>query len=355
MTHDHLPCFREMASLHREERSIVCRFAQPVSVLSTSRRHGGLGHNITAAINYQICESGQCPTCKVCLEGLDDYLDQHAAQLGCDPARTVTMLTSAGMENAGWATESHGGVDVLSVVTAGVSTNAARAGDRATHYEGADGWHPAAEAPPAGTINLILLINHQLTLGALVKAGIMATEAKSATLQALDVRSIYSHGIATGTGTDQYVLACPQESPFVLTEAQAHVVLGQMIADTVSAALRTAVARENELTLATRRSVRAQLMRFGGDVDAGDRDGDLAAVAAAAALAAVIERLEWGTFPAAAAPRLLARHAAALARALSGDTLSVAEAEERLLSSLQRRPEMPFRDVIDLALAIAKG
>lgn len=346
--------FDDFARFEWHERSIVCRFSRRVLVLSTSRRNGGLREDLSAAVNYQICEPGGCPTCEVCIDKLDEHIDMHAEKLNCDPERTATMITAARMRNAGSATRSHGGVDVLSVMTAGVETNAARAGDRATHYESPSGWRSIDEAPPVGIINLILLVNRRLTDGALVKAGIMATEAKSATLDALRVRSRYGYGIATGTGTDQFMLACPQDSSFAFTEAQAHVILGQLIADTVSEALRVALTRQGGLTLESRRSVRALLMRFGGDADAGERDGDPAAVAAAAALAAVFDHLEWGIITATERSRVVARHAATLARAIGGDG-SAAEVEKCISESLTDSPDMPYQEVINLALRIGRA
>lgn len=351
---DPVPRFGEFAHFERHDTSMVCRIHQPARVLSTSRRRGGTRDNINSLVNYQMCEPGKCPTCRICIEKLDDHIDEHAAALGCDPDRSVTMLTSAEMDHTGWALESHEGVRVLSVVTAGVETNATRAGDRATHFEAPGGWQELQEMPKPGTINLILLINHRLTRGAMVKAGIMATETKSATLQALGVRSMYGNGIATGTGTDQYMLACPEESRFTFTEAQAHVVLGQMIANTFSSALKTALLHQCMLAPETRRSVRAVLMRFGGDVDAGDRDGDLAAVSAAMALAAIFDELDWGTLPASEAPFLVARHAAPLVQALSAGRVPAGAAEQKLFARLKKKPDMPFQAMIDLVLNTAR-
>jgi adenosylcobinamide amidohydrolase len=347
--------FEDLARFEWHDRSIVCRFSRSVLTLSTSRRHGGERRDVTAAVNYRICDPGGCPTCEVCLDQLDDYIDRHVEGLGCDPATTATMLTSASVSNAGWASRSYEGVKVFSMVTAGVSENAARAGDPASHHETAEGWKPDAERPLGGTINSVLLINHGLTSGALVKAGIMLTEAKSATLQALRVRSMQGDGIATGTGTDQFVIACPQSSPFTLTEAQAHVGLGQMIAESLSEALEAALLRQNGLDLATRRSVRALLMRFCADVDAGAKDGDAHAVAAAAALAAVFDHLRWGILPASERPLVVAGRATELARAIAPDETVAAQAESRVGAALKSAPDMADREVVQLVVDVAGG
>ena len=66
---------------------------------------------------------------------------------------------------------------VYALVTAGVQDNAVRASvDEGRFYE-------------PGTINVIILTNMQLTPRALTRAMISATEAKSAALQDLDIRT----------------------------------------------------------------------------------------------------------------------------------------------------------------------
>lgn len=86
------------------------------------------------------------------------------------------------------------GVTVTAFVTAGVS-NAASAGVSA----------PASFIP--GTINIILLVDANLTPAALVNAVITATEAKTTSLH--DKNILTSSGLlATGTSTDAIGIAC---------------------------------------------------------------------------------------------------------------------------------------------------
>ncbi len=322
------------ATLERHERDLVCRFHEPVHVLSTSREQGGLRNDLSGAINYQVCEPGGCPTCEICIDDLDDHIDDHASGHGCVADRCVTMMTSASPGNAGWAHREHQGVEVWAALTGGVETNAARAGDPASHYEGPEGFTPVDEPLPVGTINLILLISHPLSPGGLVKASITATEAKTATLQALRVRSMYGCGLATGTGTDQLVIACPQQGAWNLSEAQAHTRLGQMIAEVVDQALRQTLELQGGLTTLTRRSVRAMLMRFGATVDVGEHDAEPQAIAAAIALAVILDHQRWGLLPDGQHAALLARYGAQLGHSLgAGDGL-----ETSLLSALGAHP-----------------
>ena len=86
------------------------------------------------------------------------------------------------------------GVTVTALVTAGVS-NATSAGIS----------EPASFTP--GTINIILLVDANLTHAALVNAVITATEAKTASLQEKNIHT--PNGLsATGTSTDAICIAC---------------------------------------------------------------------------------------------------------------------------------------------------
>jgi len=124
---------------------------------------------------------------------------------------------------------------VYALVTAGVETNAMRAStDEGSFYE-------------PGTINVIILSNMQLTPRALTRAIISATEAKSAALQDLDIRSSYSPGCqATGTGTDE-VLVVEGRGKRV-DNAGGHSKLGELIAKAVYSGVKESIARQNGLS-----------------------------------------------------------------------------------------------------------
>ncbi|MDP1713221.1 MAG: adenosylcobinamide amidohydrolase [Anaerolineales bacterium] len=86
------------------------------------------------------------------------------------------------------------GITVTALLTAGVS-NATSAGIS----------EPASFTP--GTINIILLVDANLTPAALVNAVITATEAKTASLQEKNIRT--PDGLlTTGTSTDAICIAC---------------------------------------------------------------------------------------------------------------------------------------------------
>ena len=119
------------------------------------------------------------------------------------------MGTAANMNYAAVSSDSDGALTVTAVVTGGVETNAACAGDPAAWRETGAGWEKVPAY--AGTINTMLLVNTPLTHAALARAVVTMTEGKSAALQRLAVPSRQSPDLATGTGTDQYCLAAPRQ------------------------------------------------------------------------------------------------------------------------------------------------
>jgi adenosylcobinamide kinase/adenosylcobinamide-phosphate guanylyltransferase len=78
-------------------------------------------------------------------------------------------------------------------------TNVLTVGDQGDYLEDA----------PLGTINLVVICHQPLTLGAMVEAVEIVTEAKVRALYEAGVKSVVSGLPATGTGTDCVAIACP--------------------------------------------------------------------------------------------------------------------------------------------------
>jgi adenosylcobinamide amidohydrolase len=136
-----------------------------------------------------------------------EYHTLVAKELGLDPARMAMMGTAANMNYMAHKRVEFLDLRVDAFVTAGVEGNATRSGDPAMWYEGEIGVQRAPVIP--GNINTIVIVNKPLTPGAQAKAVIMISEAKSAALAELAVPSGVSQHLATGTGTDQFILAAP--------------------------------------------------------------------------------------------------------------------------------------------------
>ena len=117
--------------------------------------------------------------------------------------------------------------------TAGVSANAVRTSrDEGRYYE-------------PGTINVIVLPNMRLSSRAMARAVITATEAKTAAMADLDIRSRENPRFhqATGTGTDNMIVAAGTGAP--IDNAGGHSKMGELIAKGVYGAVKEAVARQN--------------------------------------------------------------------------------------------------------------
>ncbi|MBI5252692.1 MAG: adenosylcobinamide amidohydrolase, partial [Desulfomonile tiedjei] len=164
-----------------------------------------------------------------------DAIKQNVCSVaGRDVACTSLLYTGARMDNLSVQKMQHGEMIVYALVTAGVEANAMRASvDEGRFYE-------------PGTINVIILTNMQLSSRALTRAIISATEAKSAALQDLDIRSSYSPGYqATGTGTDEVLVVEGRGKK--VENAGGHSKLGELIAKTVYSGVKESIALQNGL------------------------------------------------------------------------------------------------------------
>jgi adenosylcobinamide amidohydrolase len=141
---------------------------------------------------------------------LEEYMMQNLSEfkrnlplaLGIDPSEIAFLITGVDMDYFALCEQSYEEFKVCCLATAGAKINAMRTGVDVTSYVERNG-HVSA----IGTINLILLTNAALTEAAMARAIITATEAKTAALQDLDVRSNYSPQYqATGTGTDNIIV-----------------------------------------------------------------------------------------------------------------------------------------------------
>lgn len=265
--------------------------------------------------------------------GQQGYHDIVCAEMGLPPGEVALMGTAANMNYAAVATREDRGVEVTAVVTAGVQGNATCAGDPAAWREGESGWEKID-----GTINTMLLINRPLTDGALAASAITMTEAKTTALQRLAIRSLSSCDPATGTGTDQFAIAAPENGDLRLTTASPHVKLGELIGCAVRDATLEALRWQNGLEPSYQRSIFSALGPFGLREETffaeiapmlSERQLELLrknsksvfyeplVSAAAYAFAAILDRVRHKTLPESASREALRQQAASLAASLS--------------------------------------
>ena len=329
--------------LVRNGRFVVAELLVAHRVLSTSARNGGQREGLRFLVNHQSCEGTDHRERHAVIMGNAEYHDSACGEIGIDPALAAMMQTAANMNYAAVVAASDLDVTVTAVVTAGVHGNAACAGDPAAWRETEKGWEKVLPTEPVpGTINTMLLINHALTEGALARAVITMTEAKSAALQRLAVRSFYSADFATGTGTDQYclaaVLGASEGGGKEFTSTSPHSKLGELIGVAVRDATLEALRWQNGLEVSSTRLLFHALGRYG--VREVDFFNELASLlserelellkknfqsvvyepkvsAAAYAIAAVLDRTRVGTLPGSAARDIFRQQVAALASSLA--------------------------------------
>lgn len=354
-----------------ERRHISALFSAPHDALSSCRVFGGSRGDLECLCNHQICEPvghmGQID--ESAATGPAAYLGRITREFGL-PQRTALLTTAANVQCAGRALEEYSSYKALAIATAGVDGNAARAGDPASYAETEAG----IVILPPGTINIMLFFNTALTPGAMLEAAMLATEAKSSVLQELSVPSLYSQGLATGTGTDGLAVAAPQGGN-CLTNAGKHSKLGEMIGRAVRGAVFEALARQNSLLPAMRCNVIKLLARFGLSEDflldsareilTSEQAALLASnlisistdppsAAAAAALAHICDQCAWGVIPQGPADDLLLDYAAILAARAGGRLERQGDYRAELAALREKRPQK-WSAALAAASALAMG
>lgn len=208
-------------------KTLIIDFEEPLSVVSSleGERKGieSVGNHYSPPPCWGIDHKS----------GLSGVRQRVYQVIGKSEETASFLFTGADMDNLAIKHESFRGMEVYALVTAGVKSNAVRMSkDEGRFYE-------------PGTINIILLPNMKLTPRAMTKAIISATEAKTAALQDLDIRSAYSslYSQATGTGTDNIIVV--QGTGIQIENAGGHSKMGEFIAKAVYAGVQDAVYKQN--------------------------------------------------------------------------------------------------------------
>lgn len=211
-------------------KSLVVRFTKPQDILSTFE--GNLA-NISAVGNTYIPMAASLGH-MAC--GVAKAQTAIRNNLGFGDGAFATLMTGADMANLAIRKATYADLQVTALVTAGVKGNAMRMSRDSGSY-----YHP-------GTINIILLTNRRLTPNAMARTIITATEAKTAALLDLDIRSSYTpwEHRATGTGTDNVLIVQGDGPGEQLTGG--HTKLGELIASAVHAGVTEAIYKQNGLT-----------------------------------------------------------------------------------------------------------
>ena len=340
-----LKTYFDAIELHRNDKFVALRFRTPHRVISTCLENGGIADDLDLVYNHQSCEpagSLSLLPSKAVLDRPDLYAAVLLEHNGFKGMRAAQLSTAANMGNLAVVLKEYRDIAVLAVATGGVGGNAARVGDPASGYEFDGRYEPITrKQPPAqGTINVMIALNQPMIGGALVRAVMTATEAKTVALQELSVPSRYSPNLATGTGTDQIAVCVPRdERRQPLRDAGHHTTAGELIGKAVHQAIKETLIFQNGMHPAECCSCSRLMERFGFPGNALieavlpllsedargilrlvpqllDRDPPVAL--AVAALAHVCDQIGWGMAPALCGREVMICHGAQIAVAASG-------------------------------------
>lgn len=235
--------------------TIFVKFNVRRNGISTSKLNGGFSASFQSVFNHHLSQENidYLEDHDVC-----DYLIQHCWGLNMDSNHSTGLITLAEMKNVGIVTENYRNVEVVAITTAGVRTNAVRAGDPGAFYE---------ENGKFGTINTIILTNVNLDYETLLEAFMTATEAKTVALNDLKIPSQYSNGYATGTGTDGLCIFSNMESDNTLTNAGKHSKLGELIGKCVIESIKKAVRKQVWISPKSQSNALVRLNRYNLDIN----------------------------------------------------------------------------------------
>lgn len=189
-----------------------------------------------------------------------EYLINECRALDIDSDFSTGLITLAEMRNVSIVTKSFKNMEVTAITTAGVRTNASRAGDDSSYWEENGEFH-------FGTINIILLTNVCLEKSTLAEAFMTITEAKTVALNNLRIPSQYSNGFATGTGTDGVAVFSNTDSDDILTNAGKHSKLGELIGKAVIESVTRAIGKQVWITNKSQSNALVRLNRYFLDIN----------------------------------------------------------------------------------------
>jgi len=176
------------------------------------------------------------------MKNYEEFQKKFPLALGIRPEEIAFLSTGVDMDNLAVCERSYQEFKVCCLATAGAKGNALRTGvDVASYVERAGNFTSAS-----GTINVILLTNATLSDGAMARAIITATEAKTAALQDLDVRSTSTpQNQATGTGTDNIIVVSRKGLGKALRLASGHTKIGELIGFSTKTAVAEALKKHD--------------------------------------------------------------------------------------------------------------
>ncbi|MCP8320372.1 MAG: bifunctional adenosylcobinamide hydrolase/alpha-ribazole phosphatase CbiS [archaeon] len=202
-----------------QKDTLIVRFDEPMKVLSSAVLNGGLC-KARAIINHHVPKSFDHRDPEGVLRNL-------AKGLGLTDD-TVGFMTAVEIHNLAIRVEKAKELTVSALVTAGLSYPAT-AGDDITRTD------------KVSTINIILLIDGNLTEGCMINCIQTAIEAKTVALRELDIRSRFSNSVASGSTSDAIAVACTgigEPIKFAGTGTEIGIMMGKAVKEATKEAIQ---------------------------------------------------------------------------------------------------------------------
>jgi len=224
----------ESVNAEADKNKLVILSKRPLEVLSSAVLNGGL-MRANGIISIHMPEDRDEEIHK----HAEDFLKKAAVKLGLDPEKVVGIMTAADLRNVEVFDQKRQDTTLSAFVTAGIGFSAAAGEATASKRD-------SLKIEKAGTINIILIIDGNLTESCMVDAVKTVTEAKTVALRELDVRSRFSGDLASGTVTDTVVVACTKRGK-PMKYAGTATALGELIGKSVKESVKKAIQKQEKL------------------------------------------------------------------------------------------------------------
>ncbi len=217
---------------------LVVKSKTPMKILSSAVLNGGL-QEANYIVSVQVPEDAGSDIDDEVHRKADDFLKEETSKMGLPQDQVVGIMTAANMKKIEVTTEKFEDITLTTLATGGVHF-AATAGDEIASKQRAFPYKKV------GTINIVVLVDGNLTESCMVNAVSTITEAKAVALRELDVRSRFSGELATGTVTDSNVIACTKRGNQIKYSGIG-TPIGELIGKTVREAVKKALRNQENI------------------------------------------------------------------------------------------------------------
>ena len=228
-----------------DKHKLLISSNRSLAVLSSAVQNGGFktANKIISIhvpeINDDNCNKKMDDLDKELHENPENILKRALIRLNIDPETSIGIMTHADVQNVEVSCQKHNEVTLSVFVTGGVEV-ASTAGEFTVSNPN------NLKIDLIGTINVILLVDGNLTESCMVDTVKTIIEAKTVALRELDIRSCFSGDQASGTVKDSVVVACTKRGN-PMKYAGTATVFGELVGKSVKEALKKTLYKEQHI------------------------------------------------------------------------------------------------------------